>query len=187
MAKHDTTASAATADQRLRQLIQLKQLEKPDAAFWQKFEQEYRSRQLTSFVQIQPLHTRLRKACIIIARKAAPPVAAAGAVTLTFFAASNSSYLSSTDEPQTSPTARPADPSAEVQDKGVYFTVENQPDVELAPIGPSRSETTYQINVLSKGSDPNRGYQLNANPLSYSQSSSTQSFGAQIISAPANY
>lgn len=184
MAKHDTTT---TADQRLRQLIKLKQLERPDAAFWQRFEQEYRSRQLTSFVQIQPLHTRLRKACMIIARKAAPPVAAAGAVTLTFFAISNSSYMSSTEEATAPFAARLADSKAEVEAEGVYFIVENQPEDELAPSGPSRSETTYQINVLSKGSDPSRGYQLNAAPLSYSQSSIEQSFGAQIISAPGDY
>ncbi len=186
MSPHTHTASSANADQRLSKLIKLKQLEKPDAAFWETFEQEFRSRQLTTFVHIQPMHTRLRRACMIIARKAAPPVAAAGAVALTFFAVTNTRFLSKGTETEVqapSDSLAQAEPS---EDQEAYFTVK----VEDAPDSPSESissDTIYQINSLASQGGSSNGYLLNATPVTFSQNAAAQTSGANILSKKSNY
>lgn len=120
------TATTRNADQRLSQLIKLKRMEKPEAAFWDDFEREFRSRQLTTFVQIQPLHTRIRRAIQLAARKAAPPVAAVGAIGLTFLAVTNSRYLLSdaSDSKQLSREQRHS--SLGEKPTEAYFTVERE-------------------------------------------------------------
>ncbi len=184
MSTHPQTASSANADQRLSQLIRLKQLEKPDVAFWGEFEQEFRSRQLTTFVQIQPMHTRLRRACLIIARKAAPPVAAAGAVALTFFAVSNSEYLAKgTSEEKLA--ASSIAPQADQQPKQEAFFIVNAVDSTESEIETSTSDTIYQINALSSLSGTTNGYQLNATPVTYSQGIVTG--GANVLSKQPSY
>jgi len=40
-------------DERLRHLVQLKRQEKPDEAFWDKFDEEMRSKQLAALVRTQ--------------------------------------------------------------------------------------------------------------------------------------
>lgn len=184
MSTHPKTASSANADQRLSQLIRLKQLEKPDHAFWGEFEQEFRSRQLTTFVQIQPMHTRLRRACLIIARKAAPPVAAAGAVAITFFAVSNSEYLAkgtSEEKLATYVAAPQADPKTEQE----AFFIVNAVDSAENEIEKSSSDTIYQINALSSLNGSTNGYQLNATPVTYSQGTATG--GANVLSKQPTY
>lgn len=186
MSAHPQTASAANADQRLSQLVKLKRLEKPDAAFWEKFEQEFRSRQLTTFVQIQPMHTRLRRACMIIARKAAPPVAAAGAVALTFFAVTNASYL--TDGPDKALQSVPQTLASKEKsdDPTAYFIVSAETPANNQA-EESASDTIYQTNSLSSQARAANGYQLHTTPVTFSQKAAGQSSGANILSAQPNY
>lgn len=179
--------ATARADQRLSQLIKLKQLETPDAAFWESFQQEYRSKQLSSLVQIQPLHTRLRKACLIAARKAAPPVAAAGAVAITVVAANNFGYLAQT--PQDEPAATPATiaPADSADKTAPYFLVQEQTSPADKDNAPEEEGTIYQMNVLSHGYDSSNSYQLNATPVTFKYQQGKQSVGAKIISAKPEY
>lgn len=185
MSHHPQIAAAANADQRLSQLIKLKQLEKPEAAYWEKFEQDFRSKQLTTFVQIQPMHTRLRRACMILARKAAPPVAAAGAVALTFFAVTNTRYLAKgtdTEAPATIPTLSQREAASEPE---AYFIVSATQDTDTESKN-TTSDTIYQINALSSLGGSTDGYLLNATPVTFSQSSATAS-GANVIGKQPNY
>lgn len=188
MPSHQKTASTANADKRLSQLIKLKRMEKPDPAFWDKFDQEFRNRQLTTFVQIQPLHIRLRRVCLIVARKAAPPVAAAGAVALTFFAVTSTSFLTSSDSSEQSPAKTRVSQAPQRETEAAYFTVQTElkPAAEKAR---SFEQTIYQVNVLDNGSDKTSDYKLYATPVTFSQSGNTQSqgAGAQVLSRRADY
>lgn len=182
MTPNSKSPQSARAEKRLSQLIQLKRLERPDAEFWEEFEQEFRTRQLTTFVRIQPLHTRVRKACMILARKAAPPVAAVGAVALTFFAVSNTSYLlSSKDEDASTATTNPeiADVPEAVDSFFVVQTEdESAPETQESGIQPGM---VYQVNLLqSSGTSPE--YQLNATPVTFRHGKVEQPFGAKVIS-----
>lgn len=183
MLKASKNATSATADQRLSNLIKLKRLEQPDAAFWDTFEQEFHSRQLTTFVRIQPLHTRVRKACMILARKAAPPVAACGAVALTLLAVSNTRYLIS-DNIDSTPTDNllPRFP-VEAESTDSFFVVQSeQPAADEDSLGSSENGTIYQINLLDqKLATPD--YLLNTAPVTFSNGFTEQAFGAKIISA----
>lgn len=177
----------AKADQRLSQLIKLKQLETPDAAFWAEFEQEYRSRQLGSLVQIQPLHTRLRKACLIVARKAAPPVAAVSAVAITVVAVNNFPYLAdSPSEEQSAGLAILAEPEM-TSEPEPYFLVQEQVESASNELELKADGTIYQMNVLSHGHGSSDTYQLNATPVTFTYEQAKQSAGAKIISAKPDY
>mgnify|MGYP001031017115 CR=1 FL=1 len=183
MRAHPQNASSTNADQRLSQLIKLKRMEKPDAAYWQRFDQEFRSRQLTTFVHIQPVHTRLRRACMLLARKAAPPVAAAGAVALTFFAATNTSYLADHDEIESPTAAPPRGLAGEPQE--AYFLVSDgdasAPQEDATPSG-----TVYQIHALSNSGATADGYTLNTTPVTYSQRGTEQGAAAPVLSTRRN-
>ncbi|MDQ8186097.1 hypothetical protein [Pelagicoccus sp. SDUM812002] len=186
MSKHPKTASAAKADQRLSQLIKLKRLEKPDAAYWEKFEQEFRSRQLTTFVHIQPMHTRIRRACMIIARKAAPPVAAAGAVALTFFAVTNASHFNQSPDDEIKSSRNELAPAQESEGQDAYFlvSVENSAD---SPQESDPSDTIYQVHELSNRGVTANGYQLNTTPVTFSKNVAGQTATANILSQQPNY
>lgn len=187
MSPHLKTSSSVNADQRLSQLIKLKKLEKPDDTFWTNFEQEFRSRQLTTFVQIQPMHTRLRRACLIIARKAAPPVAAAGAVALTFFAISNTQYLAK-DASEVKSSASPTTPPTEPTPEPDPFFIVNVSESSATVPEHASSDTTYQINALSSFTGSSNGYQLNATPVTYSQrSTAAQTSGVNVLTKQPEY
>ncbi len=186
MLRTPQTASATNADQRLSQLIRLKQLERPDAAFWEGFEQEFHSRQLTTFVQIQPMHTRLRRVCMIIARKAAPPVAAAGAVAVTFLAVTNTSFL--TDAPTAKSEAMPQMATTDKKEaQDAYFVVSETEKAATSEKSIS-SDTIYQINALNAPGRSTNSYQLNATPVTFSQSAAAgQTSGVNVLRTQADY
>lgn len=186
MSAHPQTASATNADQRLSQLIKLKQLERPDAAYWQRFDQEFRSRQLTTFVQIQPVSTRLRRACMILARKAAPPVAAAGAVAITFFAVTSSPYLADSTEAELKPERIPFASTEKDETPPAYFVVNTEVAAPAQDEAPNR-DTIYQVNALSSLGSKDEGYLLNATPVTYSRDSVGLTNGANVLRQQPNY
>ncbi len=186
MPKSPTGKIAATEDERLRQLIQLKRLERPDAQYWQRFEQEFRSKQLSSLVCIQPWHERLRRLALLGFRKAAAPTAAAGALTLTFVAVTQTQYFVKEPSPPTLALAQQETPAP----AQAVFLVQQEPEQALAasknagqenasPLGPAN----YRISVLAT-SRANPGYQLNAMPVSFSSPQTVQqpTAGAKVIS-----
>lgn len=171
----------ANASQRLSQLIQLKRSERPDAEFWQTFEQEFRSRQISSFVRVQPLSTRLRRACLIAARKAAPPVTAVGAIALTFFAVNNASYLVDSSTKTTGVASVPTKQTTEADETVSLFVMNEELPEVRANQATIPSDTIYQINTLSAAPGIPGDYQLNATPVTFSHGAQFQSIGAQVI------
>ncbi|MBK1879952.1 hypothetical protein [Pelagicoccus mobilis] len=184
-ASHTATANA---DQRLSQLIRLKRLETPDGEFWQSFEQEYRVRQMSSLVQVQPLHTRIRKACVIFARKAAPPVAAVSAVAITVVAVRNSPDLpAGQSEDQSKATSQFTQAEVDSSAEEAYFVVQQEKEQLQQPLEIEADGTIYQMNVLSHGYATGDAYLLNATPVTFIHSQAQQNAEAKIISEQPDY
>lgn len=162
------------SDQRLSQLIKLKRLERPDPQFWTAFEQEFRSKQLSSLVRVQPLHTRLRLACMLAARKAAPPTAAVSAVAVTLIAVTNTSYLANnrSDAEPNAPAHEDAltpakEPARFMVDASAASSSESE---EPRPLFETSAQAIYQMNVLMKDETVSGSYQLLATPVTFSSS-----------------
>jgi len=161
----------AHADPRLTRLIRLKRLEKPGPEFWQRFEQGFRSRQLSSFVRIQPWHARLRRALALAARKTAPPATALGAIGLAILA------ISQAPQSEESP----------------YFVVQAEPGASphtgsaWSEALQERAAATYQVNLLRKASENGNAYQLMTSPATFSRNppadGNSSHIGAQVIRA----
>lgn len=181
-----STANART-DQRLSQLVKLKRLERPDPAFWQAFEQEFRSKQLSSLVQVQPLHTRIFKACQIAARKVAPPVAAASALTITVVAVHNFSHLAEAPSDNLKSSAYASSESDSISETQAYFVVQEQESTQPSEQSIQNDGTIYQMNVLSHRAEHSETYQLNATPVTFRYQGQTTSGGINSISEQTEY
>ncbi|MCH6255428.1 hypothetical protein MLD52_02625 [Puniceicoccaceae bacterium K14] len=177
-------------NERLSELIRLKRSEKPDEAFWEKFDEDLRSKQLSALVETHTWYARTGKLSLLLAKKSAAVLATGGALALTFLAINP---LQVSETPST-PTA-PVTASLETEDviEAPLFVVDSQNTIELSqPATTLDSQikefslpATYGINVLS----PDRSdssFKLNTQPKTFTtsnrQSSSEQTgFGAQII------
>lgn len=181
MLKNAPSKISSRADQQLSQLIMLKKLERPEAQFWNSFEQEYRSRLLSSMVQVQPLRQRFAKACLIAARKTAPPLAAASAIALTVVTVNNFSYLtkdaSEASHIEANPTATNNLPTA----NDPFFIVEEKPPTVKEPQAKEISGTIYHMNVLEHGYNSNTNYRLDATPVTYTFDLAKPSLESRII------
>ena len=168
-------------DERLSELIRLKRLERPDAQFWERFEQGFRSKQLASLVRVHPWHERVGRALFLAAKKAAPATAATCALAVTFFAVSRPDLIGSKE-------AEPAAQPELAQDASApRFSVDaasaDALDTELQPFAPATNALEYQVRVLSKTySDPN--YELRADPMTLQtapQEGEDEELGAKVI------
>ncbi|MDQ8201665.1 hypothetical protein [Pelagicoccus sp. SDUM812003] len=168
---HPQHRLTAETDARLSQLIQLKKLERPDAAFWQRFEQEFRSKQLSSLVRVQPWRTRLYRLALVAARRAAPPTTALGAIALSLVALTNTSFLVQDDREDPSETKLHDDPKTPNKPQFVVGS-ETTPNDPLAPAfhQPLEFEThpVYQMNVMQNPLPQAEAYRLNAMPVTFS-------------------
>lgn len=179
----------APADPRLTQLIRLKRLEKPSPEFWLRFEQEFRTRQLSSFVRVQPWHARLQRSLVLAARKAAPPATALGAIGLAILAISQASYFAQ-EEPDAAASVANT-PAAELPEEAAYFVVQSEPGAneqagsDWAEAQPASPLATYQVNPLRKAPQNGKAYRLLTSPVTFSRNApadgSASSIGAQVI------
>lgn len=174
-------------DDRLSQLIQLKRQERPDAAFWDKFDQELRSKQLAALVRTQSWYERLGKLSILMARKSAAVTATASILVLGVFTVSRTEYF--TGEQPTADLLNEETSLVGIDNSMIeqpIFVVEDfQPRVEgnenefNFDINTTHS---YEINALTKKSIP-ASYKVIAEPKQFTagQVDDGYELGAKII------
>lgn len=172
---------------RLSQLIQLKRRERPDAAFWDKFDEQLRSKQLAALVRTQPWYERLGKLSILLARKSAAVTATACIFALGVFTISKSEYFAgnqpTADDSQIETSLTANDASIAVQP---MFVVE---DSRLLADGNEQEFAyginaipSYEVNTLTKKQIP-VSYQIIAEPKQFTagQIDAGNGLGAKII------
>ncbi len=174
-------------DDRLNQLIQLKRREKPDDAFWDKFDEELRSKQLAALVRTQSWYERLGKLSILIARKSAAVTATACIFALGVFTVSKSTYF--TEEQSSSNQTHPVISQSEIQTPSIEPPIFVVDDFKL-PAEEDKTELSYEINAapsyeinaLTKKTIP-VSYQIIAEPKQFTagQLNAGNDLGAKVI------
>jgi len=174
-------------DDRLSRLIQMKRQEKPDAAFWDKFDEELRSKQLAALVRTQTWYERLGKLSILLARKSAAATAAVCIFALGIFTISKTELFSGLQsDPETL--------SVGISEVDNFVSSPEQPmfvvEETSLPSGSNENEfaysitaaPTYEVNALTKKSAP-VSYQILAEPKRFTAggSDTDSSLGAKII------
>ncbi len=174
-------------DDRLSQLIQLKRRERPDAAFWEKFDGELRSKQLAALVRTQSWYERLGKLSILVARKSAAVTATACIFALGVFTISRTEYFAG-EQPTTGMVQEVSSPAASNTSliEQPMFVVEDtlqQTDrIEGEFAYAINATPTYEVNALTKKQYP-VSYQIIAEPKQFTagQMETGNGLGAKII------
>jgi len=175
-------------DERLTQLIQLKRQERPDEAFWDKFDEEMRSKQLAALVRTQSWYERAGKLSILIARKSAAVTATASILALGVFTVSQTDYFTggqtTTSLTQTEPM-HPAVDDASAIDQPIFVVNDLHPQAEANEVDFSygiNATPSYEINALTKKSIP-VNYQIIAEPKQFTAGhiNSGTDLGAKVI------
>lgn len=167
-------------DRQLSALIQLKRREKPDAEFWTRFEQDFRSRQLSALVGTQPWHRRILVRLSPLARGGLTAAGVASALAISLISAHRNGQ---------EPTAASSSPAMESLDAPQPLFVVNdaaeptQSETDLA----QSSRPVYGLTILSNRPAP-QNYTLISSPLTLSTidheaAESGSSLGAKIIRA----
>ncbi len=175
-------------DERLTQLIQLKRQERPDEAFWDKFDEEMRSKQLAALVRTQSWYERAGKLSILIARKSAAVTATASILALGVFTVSQTEYFTGG---QTTPNLVQTEPiqtivgNASAIDQPIFVVDDLHRQVETNEVDFSfgiNATPSYEINALTKKSIP-VNYQIIAEPKQFTagQIDSGADLGAKVI------
>ena len=159
------------ADQRLSQFLRIKRQERPDAAFWDKFDEELRSKQLSALIRTQSWYERLGKLSLLVARKSATATATVSVFALGIFAVSKSEFFvhseldtaqpefASNQELATqypivfSPLFVVEEDLAAIEEPTEYAftqTIDAQPRYEIYSLTQRISSTGYQINAAPK-------------------------------------
>lgn len=174
-------------DDRLSQLIQLKRRERPDAAFWDKFDEELRSKQLAALVRTQSWYERLGKLSILVARKSAAVTATACVFALGVFTISKTEYFAGEQ-----PTASVIQEEASLAKSDIsiaeqpMFVVEDAfqqtVGIESEFAYGINSTPTYEVNALFRKQLP-VSYQIIAEPKQFTagQIDAGNGLGAKII------
>lgn len=175
-------------DARLSELIRLKKRERPDEAFWDKFDRELRNRQLTALVQTRSWKDRLGSLALLALRKSAVIAATASVLALGLFTAHKTGWLPGSHIKTERPIAE--NPALEAADPIVdtpIFVVENSAtatnDVEADSTPLPFGSPSYEVRRITKQSVP-VSYQIMAEPKQFRASQSAtepQSLGAKII------
>lgn len=176
-------------DDRLSLLIALKRLERPDAAFWEDFEHEFRAKQLARLVRVDPWYIRQTKKVLSFARKAYLPAAATlSAIAMALAGVTYYSQLTATAE-QTSSTTL-----AEVKNTEAKPLFIVQADKELSTPVLRRQQlqtvsvsqpTTYKVSIMANPRQTT-SYRLIYSPVALTPDQSQQSnstIGAKVITA----
>lgn len=173
---------------RLSQLIALKRLERPDVAFWEQFEQEFRAKQLTSLVHVDPWYIRQTKKSYRLARKVYLPAAAGlSALAITLAGVTYYSQLATTaKQPATTLV------ETEVASDEPLFIVQADKELttpiirgqQLQTVSVSQP-TTYKVSIMAKPRTTT-SYRLIYSPVALTPNQSQQSnstIGAKVITA----
>ncbi len=177
------------ADQRLSQLLRLKRQERPEAAFWDKFDRELRSKQLSALVRTQSWYERLGKLSILVARKSATATATVSVFALGIFAVSKSEYFANNELDASQPafaSTQEAPPQSAVVAAPLFIVEENFVAVqEIASMGfmqPIDAQPHYEIHTLAQPASPSN-YQIIAAPKQFitGNASTESSLGAKVI------
>mgnify|MGYP001275236294 FL=1 len=175
-------------DERLSHLIQLKRQEKPDEAFWLRFDEELRSKQLAAIVRTQSWYERVGKLFILIARKSAAATATASILAFGIFTISETDYFAG-GEPTTSPNqnepVHPTEDDASAIDQPIFVVDDLHPQAEANEVDFSygiNATPSYEINALTKKSIP-VNYQIIAEPKQFTADhiNSGTDLGAKVI------
>lgn len=175
-------------DERLSHLIKLKRREKPDKAFWLKFDEEIRSKQLAALVRTQSWYERVGKISILIARKSAAATATASILALGIFTVSETDYFTegqtTTRLTQTEPIHPKADEASAV-DQPIFVVNDIHPQADVTEVDFSygiNATPSYEINALTKKSIP-VNYQIIAEPKQFTAGhiNSGTDLGAKVI------
>lgn len=178
-----TRDKRSAPEERISQLLQLKRCERPDAAFWIRFEKELRAKQLASLVRVQPLHQRLARACLYLARKVGAPTLAACAVATTLFI-----Y---TQDLREGPAPKIATASeGESEPAAPLFIVDKlQPPLELDALM-NEARLDYTVRTIERSSQT-PSYQLEAAPVTLTsrslQASESQELGAKVLKSRSQF
>lgn len=178
------------AEERLNQLLRLKRQERPDAAFWDKFDEELRSKQLSALVRTQCWYERLGKLSLLVARKSATATAIVSVFALGIFTVSKSEFFANSEleAPQPSFTSIKELP---VQDDPIasspLFIVEESitaaaDPMDLAFAQPIDAQYHYEVHTLKQQAPPTR-YQVIAAPKQFTAGKdlAEASLGAKVI------
>ncbi|MBL4574776.1 MAG: hypothetical protein JKY51_01580 [Opitutaceae bacterium] len=134
----------------LEQLLKFKRLEKPEPAFWEKFDRELRHKQLASLVEKQPWYSQFKGFALLFARKSSPVAAFAVVLTIGYFSLT-SSFVQTKNQPtpdSTLPSGNLAQIEVEVPEVKVEAVA---PELANEAIVPSfRAEARYVTNIISK-------------------------------------
>jgi len=176
-----------TDDDRLSQLIQLKRRERPDAAFWEKFDGELRSKQLAALVRTQSWYERLGKLSILVARKSAAVTATACIFALGVFTISKTEYFVG-EQPATGIVQEEASLAASntsVVEQPMFVvedTLRQTDGIESEFAYGINATPTYEVNALTKTQFP-VSYQIIAEPKQFTvgQTDAGNGLGAKII------
>ncbi len=174
-------------DDRLSQLIKLKRQERPDEAFWDKFDEEMRSKQLAALVRTQSWYERAGKLSILIARKSAAMTATASILALGVFTISQTEYFNG-EQPATNLS------QGELMLPEMDTPTDDQPvfvveDLYRESWGSEadfsygiNATPSYEINALTKKSIP-VNYQIIAAPKQFTAGEINAGFdlGAKVI------
>ncbi|MBN12160.1 MAG: hypothetical protein CMI17_04040 [Opitutaceae bacterium] len=175
-------------DERLSHLIQLKRQEKPDEAFWLKFDEEIRSKQLAALVRPQSWYDRVGKLSILIARKSAAATATASILALGIFTVSETDYFTGGQTTkslsQTEPMLPTADDASAI-DQPIFVVNDLHPQAEANEVDFSygiNATPSYEINALTKKSVP-IDYQIISEPKQFTAGhiNSGTDLGAKVI------
>ena len=166
-------------DESLSQLIRLKKCEKPDAAFWAKFDEELRSKQLSAIVVRQPWYLQLARRLLEFARKATLPSATAAALGLVCYQSANLILVQNAQEDRVAAPVVAVEKSSPISSEPIHFEVAATLEDQFSFDGPA----IYGVNVLAKNA-PSERYTLEASPKTFTSgqhaSQGTQ-LGAKII------
>ncbi len=175
-------------DESLSQLLQLKRQERPDDAFWGKFDEELRSKQLAALVRTQSWYERTGKLVLLVARKSAAATATVSVLAIGVFTLSQTDFYSfETTETQANvPTGEnPAELLADLDDAPV-FVVDNhsapQVGLETESIPEFDAVSYYEVNPLTKDALP-VSYQIIAEPKQFTAGARVRDagLGAKVI------
>ena len=176
------------ADERLSQLLRLKRQERPDAAFWDKFDEELRSKQLTALVRTQSWHERLGKLSLLVARKSAAATAAVSVFALGIFAVSQSEFFTH-QETNPAPAEVAINDTLSAPSAAPLFVVEESLSARDEIVNENfvptiNAQPTYEVHALRPQSSP-KSYQVIATPKQFTVGapSNETSLGAKVIRA----
>lgn len=177
------------AEERLSQLLRMKRQERPDAAFWDKFDEELRSKQLSALVRTQSWYERLGKTSLVVARKSATATATLSVFALGIFAVSQNEFFADNESDATQPALGAGNDSIvqNATNQSPLFVVEENIVAALKPIEPAFIQTIdaqplYEIHTITQRVSSS-SYSINAATKQFTaggQANGT-SLGAKVI------